>query len=163
MNAISQITASRDVCETLVKLGITSQAFFYHSKEVQKRKGESDIITWDVWEFESGCQAYKPDEVVPAWTKQELDVMLGGDIPKPDLPELKNTKVVTTGFGKDQKTVFVYEYVYYTIKTMMTWGKTSIIHNPGPYASAKILLMALQYEWTTAAAANERYNAIFKH
>lgn len=148
MNAIAQITASKDICQTLVKLGITPRAFFWHLKEGDK---------WDVWELEE--PVYTEGESVPAWTKEELDIMLGGDHGVPILPETRYTKVEV----KDEKTVYRYQYIFYDIKKMYAWervGKTFI--NPGAQASATILQMALGDNWFTPEEANDRYNQFFK-
>lgn len=151
MNPLTQITAGHSVCATLVKLGITPKAFFWNIKEAD---------AWDVWELEAQ-PPFIDGDTVPAWTMQELNVMLGGDIPKPDLPETANLKVRTEGDAPNKKTVFIYEYHYYMPKSMLTWQKTIVKPNPGPEASAHVLLEALKNEWTTVEKCNERYKAMF--
>jgi hypothetical protein len=147
MNAIAQITASTGDCDVLVDQGITPRAFFWHLKEGQ---------IWDVWEMED--PVYKKNHCVPAWTKEELDVMLGGDVGHPILPEKINTKVETV----EKKVVYAYEYVFWDIKSMYTFKPTKTRINPGAHASATILKRALAEGWITADEANDRYNQFFK-
>lgn len=162
MNAIAQITASRDICQTLVKLGIEPKAFFWHLKELTPNKDpeKSDIITWDVWELNK--PVYEENECIPAWTKQELDLLIGGDVMKPDLLPMNNVKVGTKKVGDDNKTVYIYQYAWFDQKGMSTWERTFQVINPGPTASAQTLLTALQKGWVTPEMANDRYSQFLK-
>jgi hypothetical protein len=148
MNPLAQITASTQTCDELVGLGITPKAFFWHLKENN---------LWDVWEMEKP-PAYRKNECVPAWTMEELAVLLGGDVPAPRLPEMKNVKVEKVG---DKKTAYVYEYVFYDIASMRSWRKNFRCQNPGAQSTAEILKIAIQKKWVDVDQCNDRYSQFF--
>ncbi len=153
MNPISQITASNQICDELVFLGVKPRAFFWNLKE-------NDI--WDVWEVEEQPE-YKKNETVPAWTKEELDVMIGGDIVCPRLPEQINVKVISARHNEEKVTKYSYEYIFFEPKTMFSWQPSQKLFNPGATASAYVLKKAIQQGWIDIELVNERYNQFFKH
>ena len=87
MNNLEQLTASREICDALVELGIHEIAFMWWLKDADS----------DAWEV---CLVEQPEPFpgmcVPAWTKQELDAMIGPNMPKPDVyttEEMGNNKL----------------------------------------------------------------------
>lgn len=85
-----------------------------------------------------------PDGTLPAWTKEELDAMIGPEFPKPDL--WRPDKL-----GKEQDPE---SYpVYYADKMR--------IFKRGAEASADALIFLLQNKHVRAYDANQRYTDLF--
>lgn len=83
---LNQITAKPESCKQLYLRGIEVPAFFWHVKEDDKTKEPDASGKYPqkdaVYQFKTPVPG--PD-MIPAWTKEELDVMIGPDLPKPDL------------------------------------------------------------------------------
>lgn len=73
---LERITASVRLCKEIVAAGIDLPAALWHYK---------NGVNPEHWYTDkAGNVAY---ESVPAWTKEELDVMIGNDFAKPDLSQ----------------------------------------------------------------------------
>lgn len=129
---LAKLTAKPTQCKTLQSLGIKAPAFLNHH-----RNGPNDWVTAPV-----GTMAGY--ETLPAWTKEELDAMIGPEFSKPDL--WKPDKV-----GKEQDPE---SYpVYYPDKMR--------IFKKGAEASADALIYLLQNKHVRAYDANTRYSDLF--
>jgi hypothetical protein len=144
MNAISKLTASWESCQKLVTVGIEPRAFFWHTRdEHEQSTPEKPRFVWDVWEFE-GVVNYKYGQIVPAWTMEELEVMMGPYMPKPVMPT------------KDLRDTYTnpYEWIYFDSLHLYNWTK-------GSQAAADMLLEGLKQNLVTVAQANERYTNFY--
>lgn len=75
MHSLEKLTAKHEYCESLITLGVVPVAFLWY------------LCTGaDVWDVQAGSWKYTPGVMIPAWTKAELDIMIGNAFPKPDLP-----------------------------------------------------------------------------
>jgi len=130
---LAKLTANPAQCKILQKLGITAPSFLCH----YFKEGVNAFTTHSVGKFDE----YEP---VPAWTKEELDAMIGPEYSKPDL--WKPDKV-----GKEQDPE---SYpVYYPDKMR--------IFKKGAEASADALIFLLQNKHVRANDANTRYVDLF--
>lgn len=127
---LAMITASRELCEKLVEEGLRPNAFFWHYQD-----GE----TWKIAQFKT------PDtfNMVPAWTKQELDFMIGNDLPKPDLFDREKASKQDL----DQYPLFT-PTKQYTFKN-------------GADASAQALLLLISLQMIDPIKASERHDKHF--
>jgi hypothetical protein len=75
MNKLSKLTCTPEESHRLVQLGILQYAFLWHERGPE---GE-----WDTRQM--AAPLVGTDFVFPAWTKAELDVMIGPRFAKPDL------------------------------------------------------------------------------
>lgn len=143
MNNLEQLTANREFAKKLIELGITPKAFFWHLREYDEAKGES----WDC------CILNSPEYVagvkIPAWTKAEIDVMLGPDFLKPDLYDDDEVKAVSGArpFDRDKYPVFMPTNLYET--------------KNGADASAKALIFFIENGNVDPNKCNERYKKLF--
>lgn len=146
MNHLEQLTANRKQCDQLIKLGITSPAFLFWLEDLattdQDRKDGK--IKYEV------CPVENPEpgpDCVPAWTKAELDSMIGPELTKPDL------------FTKDQlgslKMQKAESYPIHYIETMKVFFN-------GAEASADALIYLIENGHIKAADAVYRHSKIFK-
>jgi hypothetical protein len=88
---INQLTATPHQCQKLIKLGITApSAVFWHAHEEDGTQPNNDdgspAMRWGTAMY---LQPKISETMVPAWTKEELDLMIGPDWPKPDIWETK--------------------------------------------------------------------------
>lgn len=154
MNNLEQLTAKRETCDRLVNLGIHEVAFMWHFRDTDwaavnaaEESGEPlDTVptTWEVCLLEEP-QPF-PDQCIPAWTKAELDVMIGHKWPKPDLftdKEWGNSKGIRE------------EYPVYTIDKLY-------IYQNGAEASAQVLALLLEAEELDPVDCMARYFKVFK-
>lgn len=74
MQGLEKLTAPRNLCLDLVQLRVKPNAHFWHYFD-----GEG----WDVVMLKN--PVFDPEKIIPAWTKEELDFMVGNEWPKPDL------------------------------------------------------------------------------
>jgi hypothetical protein len=91
-----------------------------------------------------GINANDYTEVLPAWTKAELDAMIGPRFQKPDL---WNDERLTKAQNPNTYPIFT--------------GTACYIYDNGAVASAAGLIMLLQQEFLNPNEANERYEKIF--
>lgn len=132
---LAKLTANPGQCKILQSLGIKAPAFLCHYKN------GSNPEHWYVAPSEPPAAAY---ETLPAWTKEELDAMIGPEFSKPDL--WKPDKI-----GKEQDPE---SYpVYYPDKMR--------IFKKGAEASADALIFLLQNKHVRAYDANTRYSDLF--
>lgn len=135
---ISQLTASPAQCKILQSLGIKVPSFLYHVK-LNETGGE-----WQAGEYPEEHINRNSAWYCPAWTKEELDAMIGPEFSKPDF--WKPDKV-----GKEQDPE---SYpVYYPDKMR--------IFKKGAEASADALIFLLQNKHVHAYDANQRYTDLF--
>lgn len=144
MNRIEQVTNIRDYSTKLIELGITPVAFFWHLREHDEVKGES----WDCCLLNS--PEYVPGVKIPAWTKGELDVMIGSEFMKPDLYSDEEVKELSRAkeFDRDKFPVFMPDVLYETTN--------------GASASARMLIFLLEKNHIDKNKCNERYKKFFK-
>jgi hypothetical protein len=132
---LAKLTANPGQCKTLQTLGINVPSLLCH---FATGAGPDGWVVAPVFSIESFF------ETRPAWTKEELDAMIGPEFSKPDL--WKPDKV-----GKEQDPE---SYpVYYPDKMR--------IFKKGAEASADALIFLLQNKHVRAYDANTRYAALF--
>lgn len=143
MKNLSQITCGPEQAKELVELGITPVAFMWNGFEPAEKQveGEPTRMAWAVAVYRKPVFS---DELVPAWTKQELDAMIGPDIEKPDL------------FKKDQITKATLPETY----PLMLPDKMLTFTN-GARASAAALTYLLKVKYIDPVKVNERYLKMF--
>ncbi len=134
---LTQLTATPAQCMSLLELGINAPSFLHH---VGMDKNFSRYETKAV-DLTDHC-GYIP--ISPAWTKAELDVMIGPEFSKPDL--MKPEMVIK----EDDETT----YPVYYMEKMMGFKN-------GAQASADALIYLLQKKAVRANDANARYTAVF--
>ena len=138
MKNLNLLTCSPKQSEALLRLGILPHCFFWHHLT-----GPADSVRWVTQ------QILKPmlgPEMVPAWTKAELDVMIGPQFAKPDLwEEMKQREKAAT--DPNSYSVFFL-------------NSCEIFEN-GAMASARGLTWLIENEHINPADANNRYRAIF--
>lgn len=89
---IEQLTATAEQCRQLIQAGITapSAVFWHHLEEDPTQPNNEDGTPATKWTTAIYLQPKITDTMVPAWTKEELDLMIGPDWPKPDIWETKD-------------------------------------------------------------------------
>jgi hypothetical protein len=95
--------------------------------------------------YEVGQFMNPDDGLIPAWTKTELDYMIGNDLEKPDL-------VLTRRAGKFGN---LNKYPLY-------YPNKSIEFDNGAEASAQVLIFLIENEQLDVAKINERYIKFFQ-
>lgn len=148
--SLQQITASPKTCQELVDLGIKTRSFFWHVNDFVVEKGEKKL-KWDTYEVEN--PKYKKDGVVPAWTMEELLVMIGGDHDKPDLAPMSHTAVKNDPLNK--KPYYDYMFGIFGLTSAKTWKR-------GAQAAAEILSDLLKRGMVNPGVVNDRYDYFFK-
>lgn len=133
---LAKLTANPAQCKILQSLGVKAPAFLCHFK-----MGENpDLQNWIVGPTRSEAAF----ETLPAWTKEELDAMIGPEYSKPDL-----WKPDKLSKGQDPETY----PVYYPDKMK--------VFKKGAEASADALIFLLQNKHVHAYDANQRYTDLF--
>lgn len=142
MNNLEQLTASRNTCQKLFTLGILPSAFLWWLPEENSKPEEP---TFEV------CPVLNPlpnPECLPAWTKAELDAMIGPAFsPKPDL----FTKEQLGGY----KLAKPESYPVYFVEKMQVFEN-------GAEASGAALVYLMEGGHITAASANYRLQKVFR-
>lgn len=139
---LSKIVATKEAAVKLQGLGIfhtTSNPMINPALWHVRHFGDD---TWRIKEDGSFC-LHDPCTYYPAWTKAELDVMIGPNINKPDLP---NNIDLHRGDNPD---LFI---TYYPERTLMASGAE---------CSAYVLRCALEAEKVNPLEAIARYNKQF--
>lgn len=145
MNNLEQLTASKNLCEQLVELGINPVSFLWHSVEIVEGKKDEEgnpLFANDVCLLVE--PEYKEGENIPAWTKAELDVMIGPVYAKVDLLTDEETT----------KNMDRYQYAVFFVNKMMLFKN-------GAEATAHGLIFLLQNKMIDAMEASERYSKLF--
>lgn len=136
MQNLSKITGSVENCRGLVSLGIVPIAIIWHL-----RAGDawltSELRTQTEYDFETA---------VPAWTKAELDIMIGPEFPKPDL-WTKADLIVNIAQEPERFPVF--------------FPNKLLTFQNGAQASAEVLYFLIKKNMVDVNDANERYRKIF--
>lgn len=130
---IAKLTASPAQAKILQGLGITVPAFLLHFK-----------VGTEWLTMQTPTERMDPDGTLPAWTKEELDAMIGPEYSKPDL--WKPDKV---GPKQDPESY----PVYYPDKMR--------VFKRGAEASADALIFLIQNKHVRAYDANTRYVDLF--
>lgn len=140
MNNLEQLTASRKYCNGLFLLGITPISFLWW---IVEKEGEN--ITYEV------APVLNPSPgptCLPAWTKTEIDVMIGPEFsPKPDLftkQQLGNAKLMKPE-----------SYPVYTPQKMQVFDN-------GADASAFSLIYLIEGGLLKPGDCNNRYSKVFR-
>ena len=133
---LHKLTCNPQQAEKLLSLGIEPEAILWHYF-----RGEN-------WITEPAKFPETPSKIcLPAWTKAELDAMIGPQFAKPDL-------------WKDDRQVKAQNPHTYPIFTL----NSCVSYEVGAQASAHALTYMLEEDFVTAEDANGRYKAIFlKH
>lgn len=94
---IGQITATPEQCRRLIAAGITAPAavFWHNMEEDHSQPSNADGSPFMRWDTAMFLQPKISATMVPAWTKEELDLMIGPGWPKPDIWELKDVTGAT--------------------------------------------------------------------
>lgn len=138
MKSLNFLTCSPQQSAKLLELGIYPRAFLWHILT-----GPADKIEWKTQ------QLLKPvpgPEQVPAWTKHELDVLVG---PKYAKPDLWNEAKQREQSAMDPNTFPVF------------FLHGCEIFENGAQASARGLVWLLENEFVNPVEANDRYRAVF--
>lgn len=94
---IEQLTATPAQCRRLIEMGITAPAavFWHHLEEDTTQPNNEDGTPAMKWTTAMYLQPKISDTMVPAWTKEELDLMIGPEWPKPDIWDPKDATGAT--------------------------------------------------------------------
>lgn len=94
---IEQLTATAEQCRRLIDAGITApSAVFWHCLEedtIQPNDTTGEPVKR--WTTAMYLKPKISDTMVPAWTKEELDLMIGPDWLKPDIWDTKDVTGAT--------------------------------------------------------------------
>lgn len=138
MNKISILTCLPAQSAKLVELGIQPRSIFWHHLT-----GPADAVEWKTQQL---LRPVLGPEQVPAWTKAELDAMIGPKFAKPDLWDQAKQREQSAMDPNTYPVFFLHG--------------CEIFEN-GAQASARGLIWLLQNEFINPADANDRYRAIF--
>lgn len=153
MNNLEQLTASRNYCDGLFLLGISPVSFLWwvESEETQnERKVIEEGLTPKhiTYEVAPVINPSPGPMCLPAWTKTEIDVMIGPDFsPKPDLftqQQIGNSKMLKPE-----------SYPVYTMQKMQVFEN-------GADASAFALIYLIEGGLLKASECNNRYSKLFR-
>lgn len=119
----------------LVSIGIKKIGFYCYAKRMN-----GDAVEW---EYQGEYDPFDTvSEVIPAWTYEEIAIMIGGDLPIATLPEIKE-------FAKDMN---MNAYYIYTDEKRLDFRN-------GASANAKLLLHYILTGAMSVELANERLEA----
>lgn len=142
---LERITTSRNLCEELVKREVIPWAVLWH---LLTDGEEQDLAEWLVGSMfipTDGGGEYKAGECIPAWTKEELDVMLGGEVKIPQLPR----KTELSRFQNPNL------HTGHTLSTRLDYEK-------GSDCSAALLIRLIDDKSLKVAEINKRFMDVFK-
>lgn len=129
----------------LVKLGLMTNAFFFHYlvEDHQEKDVEKSKFKW-LTKYTEGVHTIEHLEVLPAWTKAEIEAFIGPDKPKPDImPE------AMVGKAGDP-----YSYPVFFPEKMQSFKS-------GATAAAAGLIYLLEKKLVDPSEAKERYYKFF--
>lgn len=116
------------------------------AKLVLELSFDKSFLSWyrkdDKWE-PTILNCDKPDAILPGWTKHELEVFIGADIPKPDF--------WPNNHKGDNKLVYP-----------VTYPNKAVEYPNGAHAAAEVLLYCLKNGIVNASEAVSRYKTVFK-
>lgn len=151
MNKLGQLTASLELCNELVDLGVEEIAFLWHTREAI----DADNLTdWEVKPVQDPTPL--PDTCVPAWTKAELEAMIGPNLQKPDLFTDKELALTIAGEKKDTP----YPYKRFQYPVFMP-DMLKVFKN-GADAAAFVLKLLIEHKHIKPEDCIKRYKQIFK-
>lgn len=146
MNHLSKITASREAVESLIKYGIIPQGGdLWHCNSAEG---------WELCELEDG--EYSPGFCLPAWSKEEIDVMIGGEFNM--LANVRarariHTAELPPGMNHDE---------YWPGYFVVYYPEKEITYSKGADAAAGMLEYLLTTGMVKPGACNMRYQAVYK-
>lgn len=140
---LKKIVCTRETAAKLVALGISQAAVFHWH----------DVYAQDIEFFESTEQMWEPglvfgveeQKALPAWTYEELRIMIGIHFPSADLPEPRPNPMP----GEQQR---FYNY----------FPGRATNHESGAEANAEYLLWLLENKFISPADVNHNYETKFK-
>ena len=141
MNRLEQLTASPKTCERLVNLGVIPLAIIWHLFE----EDDKGVGQWDTCLLNE--PVYVPEFKIPAWTKAEIDAMIGPDFPKPDF------------FTREQ---FGLSKTLDPLTYPVIFPETMQVYQNGAEASANGLAWLIEKKHIKIEDANERYSKRFR-
>lgn len=151
MENLERIVASRAHCIKLMEFGINPRAFLWHTVE-EDHTFPNDEEGNPVLKYEV-CLLLNPEPrltiygTIPAWTKAEIDAMIGPGLPKADFYDPEDLSRTT----KEIKELMF--PIYYPEKCVeMTSGAD---------ASAEILIYFIQKGNVSPVEASERHKKLF--
>lgn len=131
----SLFVCSPQQAQQLITLGILPAGFFcYELKSFTPAEGAP--------EYEFAGEYFDQHEPIPAWTLEELNVLIGGYFSKPDMPDAEE-------WTANRNMLHYILYFPDSLKSFLN----------GAQASAAFLIFLLQNDHITAAQANERLEA----
>lgn len=166
MKHLSTITVSIELVQQLISLGITPQGLsLWHINEpemteVKNEEGEvtgsEAIDKWNVQCLPDDECEFAPGICVPAWTKEEIEIMLGFGFAKPDVREPSKIRSSELPDGKEaiQNYIPVYWVNYFPEK--------EVKYPKGADASADLLCYLLRNGGINPWICNRRYFEFYK-
>lgn len=145
MSNLSKITASREICNKLVEQGIYEEAILWHSRTIREGK---ELTDWSVMPLTDPIP--HPECCIPAWTKDELDVMIGPNFSKP--------QISLDRFMGEGELARKMDRLIFSIYT----AKSQLIFLNGAEASARALLELIEGGLMGPETCMERYFKFFK-
>lgn len=130
--SLNKLTCNQEQSQKLISLGVAGVSFLTHYRAGNRT---------EVWQTDADT---KFEEAWPAWTKAELDAMIGPRFEKPDL-------------WKEQFTSKSHDPNTYPIIKL----SGCVIFKNGAEASAAALIFLLEENFLFVAEINERYRSIF--
>lgn len=150
MNKLEQLTASRELCDQLVDLGVEEIAIFWHDRTANRN---GNMTEWEVKMLDYPIPFH--ENCIPAWTKQELDVMIGPNFPKPDL--FTDRELGLTA-AENEDTPYKYNKEQYPIFL----PDKLMVFASGADASAFVLIKLIEAGKLKPEDCIKRYNKLFK-
>lgn len=139
---LEQLTLSQQQSEKLVSLGIKAPAFLWHRKHLSDEGAAA--LKCSPWETGLFLRPVPGPEMLPAWTKAELDAMIGPDLEKPDIYP---THLIGKATDPNTYPIFL--------------PKSLIVFNNGAHASAEALIFLIENQNVDPFKATERYRKMF--
>jgi hypothetical protein len=127
--------------QQLIELGIMPAAFFCFELQTGVPEGGNGEV--EQWEFAG--EYFDQEPAIPAWTKEEICIMIGGYFVKPDMPD-------------NQEWTANRNMLHY----LLHFPDSSKAYRNGAQACAAYLIFLLQHDHITAAQANERLEAFMQ-
>ena len=159
MNHLHKIVASREQCEKLIQLGIEPVGLsIWHVNKPTAKDGTMEEYedNWSVqYLSEETAPEYWDGLFVPAWTKEEIETMVG---PEYNHSDLKQKSLLGRGElpgDAEERKLFVPDYfVVYLIKSEMRFKN-------GADAAACELTFGIENNLVKFEEANNRYKKIY--
>lgn len=142
---LQQLTCTPQQSKELLVLGIDTKAFFWHRLTESANPPGHPLhqpAKWEVAQFKSPAVS---DKMLPAWTKEELDLMIGNNWPKPDIYPARMVSKCTD-----------------PLSYPVTFPQVMKEYKRGAEASAAVLIYLLEKEEIDPVKAVENYNKVFQ-